>query len=172
MVASPTKRPMPWSACTTRSPTERLDTSVSTSAAALAARLAHEAVAENVLLADHGEPRRLEAGLERQHGHGRHVARLAQDLGEALHPLGLANAVLGQQRRQAARARRCSNRRRSRACSRRVSRLAWATTASNTLTPSVWRSAAKVRPCRPPKRHDARAASRMLERIERDDLAA
>ena len=69
MVASPAKRPMPWSEWTTRSPTDRLDTSVSTSAAALAARLPHQAVAENVLLADHGEARRLEAGLERQHGH-------------------------------------------------------------------------------------------------------
>ena len=67
---------------------------------ALAAALADEAVAENVLLVDHREPRRLEAGLERQNGHGRHVARLAQDVGEALHPLGLADAVLGQKRRQ------------------------------------------------------------------------
>ena len=68
---------------------------------ALAARLADEAVAENILLVDYREPRRLEAGLERQNGHGRHVARLAQDVGEALHPLGLADAVLGQKRRQA-----------------------------------------------------------------------
>ena len=69
-------------------------------AAALAARLAHQPVAENVLLVDHGQTRRLEAGFERQDRHGGHVARLAQHVGEAIHALGLADAVLGEKRRQ------------------------------------------------------------------------
>ena len=68
MVLRPAKRPMPWSAWTTRSPTDRLVASVRTSAARALAAWAHEPVAEDVLLADDGELRRLEALLEAEHG--------------------------------------------------------------------------------------------------------
>ena len=98
MVVSPAKRPMPWSAWTTRSPTARLDASVSTSLPRLWPRAAHQPVAENVLLADDGEARRLEAGLERQHGEARGRLRRRQHLLPRVDAKRVADAVLGKKR--------------------------------------------------------------------------
>ena len=101
MVVRPSKRPMPWSACTTRSPTPRLVASVMTSEAlrALAAR-PHEAVAEDVLLADDGEVGGLEALLEPQHGERRGIGGQRGRLTEVLDLVGIGEMVLAQQRQQ------------------------------------------------------------------------
>ena len=57
--AGPTKRPMPWSTCTTRSPAARLVTSAMKFSGRLrGAARPHQAVAEDVLLADDRERRR------------------------------------------------------------------------------------------------------------------
>ena len=67
MVFSPSKRPMPWSTWTTRSPGVSAATSVRKSCGRLRLALrAHEAVAENVLLADDGEIAGLEARFQPQ----------------------------------------------------------------------------------------------------------
>ena len=154
MVVRPSKRPMPWSACTTRSPTDRLVASVMNvgGAARLAAR-AHQPVAEDVLLADDGELGRLEALLEPEHGErGRRppaapaprrssrpwrASARPCSASSVDQPLARAGREGGDDRRACPAPAGCAH--------------AW-TTASNTLTPSpCWRSAAKLRARRGPR---------------------
>ena len=59
----------------------------------------HETIAEDVLLADDGEFRRLEALLQTKHGEASHARRQRQRLGEALDLHDGLQAVIGQQRR-------------------------------------------------------------------------
>ena len=65
-------------------------------AAGLGTRAAHQPVAEDVLLADDGEARRLEAGLERQHGEGGGRLRRRENLLPSLDTKRVADAVLGE----------------------------------------------------------------------------
>ena len=145
---------------------------MSTSLPRLPRRLADQPVAENVLLADHGKPGRLEAGLERQHGDERSHraaprATSAKCSTRLVSPTPCsASSVASRSRapllQQATITRLPSP----------FSRLAWATTASNTLAPSVCRSARKGAALPSAERHDARGRFGLLERIERDHLPA
>ena len=67
---------------------------------ALLAARAHQAIAEDVLLADDGDLRRLETLLEAQHADGGRVAGQRQRLGVGFHALHVLEAVVAEQRRQ------------------------------------------------------------------------
>ena len=85
MVVSPSKRPMPWSAWTTRSPTPRLVASVMTSAARRALRRGRTSRSPRMSCsAMTARSARLEALLEAEHGERRRVGRQRQRLGVAL----------------------------------------------------------------------------------------
>ena len=74
---------------------------------ALLAARAHQAVAEDVLLADDGDLRRLEALLDAEHADGGRLRRQRQRLGVGFDPRDILEAMVGEQRRQTfARARR------------------------------------------------------------------
>ena len=94
---------MPWSTWTTRSPgvSARRLRSGSPAARLRLALLAHEAVAENVLLADDGEIGGLEARFQRPDRRPGSRSRLGQRVGEARDRLGLAQAVVLQHMGQA-----------------------------------------------------------------------
>ena len=61
----------------------------------------HQPVAQDVLLADHGQVGRLEALLQRQHGERGSVGRQRADVGEALDLAGVGEMVLAEQGQQA-----------------------------------------------------------------------
>ncbi len=69
--------------------------------AALLAARAHQPIAENVLLADDGDLRRLETLLEAEHADGGRVAGQRQRLGVGFHALHVLEAVVAEQRGQA-----------------------------------------------------------------------
>ena len=69
-------------------------------AAALGPRAAHQAIAQNVLLADHGESWRLEPGIQRKHGDARHVGRKRNRLSKCLDTSSLTNSMLAEKRGQ------------------------------------------------------------------------
>ena len=130
-------------------------------AAALRPRLAHQAIAENVLLADHGKspaPRNPVSSGSTATAVAQ--ARQRERLGEARHALRSRRRHARQEARQAARARHCSSRRRARACPRRAGAWHASPPRRTRSAPSVWRSAAKVRPCLPPKDTMWRLAAR------------
>ena len=78
--------------------------------AALLAPRAHEAIAEDVLLADDGDLRRLEALLEAEHADGRGRAGQRQRLGVGFDARHVLEAVVGRAASPGARARRASRR--------------------------------------------------------------
>ena len=64
------------------------------------ARLADEPVAQNVLFADDGETRRLEPGLERQHGDGNQIIGCGNRFRKGLDPNRAVKPMFGQERGQ------------------------------------------------------------------------
>ena len=192
MVARPTKRPMPWSTCTTRSPAARLATSVSASTARLRRRAAaHQPVAEHVLVADDGEVRRLEAGFERQHGDAGRALRQRLELGESSTGFSAVrpwSSSTWPRRSRAPSLQEASITLRPASFSAAMC----ATSASKTLTSPAARSAAKERPVRPPmsiaapllpgcakglraargggRREPSASLARKIERLGRDRL--
>ncbi len=150
MVASPAKRPMPWSAWTTRSPTRKARHFGQHVAAALARDLRTRRsprMSCSPITASPGASKPVSSGSTATavaEAGARSVSAKLRD------PLRLADAVLGEKRRQPL-ARAVAPAGDEHALAFALQPLGVGHHRVEDVGPSVWRSAAKVRPCRPPK---------------------
>ena len=158
----PTKRPMPWSTWTTRSPGVSAATSAGQSCGRLRlALLAHQPVAQDVLLGDDREVARRRSRLRGPRPRPRRRCRLRQGV-DVREPRRSAPASSGRGRRARRRAGRGSRRTRlpritrwPRALQRRAHAPRWR---RRRWRFSSARSAAKLRPWRPSQSITARSA--------------